>query len=202
MTIDRNTKVDVTNRKSCYTGYTIEDYNLQGGNLTRNFAPGETKTVTVSELQSLLSTEGGRVCFRDYLVIKDKEILDFLNNGNEMEPEYFYGDEDIKNIILNGSLDEFEDCLNFAPSGVVDRVKQLALELEMPDARKRKILFDKTGYNLDNNLIINRAMETDEEVDNTVSKNEKPQRKATGTKTRKANTPNPEYQPPQYEVIG
>lgn len=194
--IDRNTKVDVTNRKSCHTGYTIEDYNLQGGHLTRNFAPGETKTVTVGELQSLLSTEGGRACFNDYLVIKDKDILEYLTNGEEIEPEYFYGDDEIKHIILEGTLDEFEDCLNFAPAGVIDRIKQLALELEMPDARKRKILLNKTGYNLDNNIIINKAMNDDNDT-----ANDNPKPEETIGKKRKANKPNVNYQPPKYDVI-
>lgn len=203
MNIDRKTEVEVTNRKACTTGYTIEDYNLQGGHLTRSFAPGETKIVTVGELESLLATQGGQRIFDNYLFVKDQEILSYLNHNQEMEPEYFYSDEDIKNLILNGSVDEFEDCLNFAPVGVVERVKQLALQLEMPDHNKRKVLFEKTGYNLDNNLIINKAMADDTAAE--APQEEKKTRKI--QKTKKVTTTNtveanPDYVQPVYEVVG
>jgi len=36
-----------------------------------------------------------------------------------------------------GSLDEFLDCLDFAPEGVTDLIKTLAVELPLNDVAKR-----------------------------------------------------------------
>ena len=44
--------------------------------------------------------------------------------GVSPEIEYFYSDMQIKDLMLKGSDDEFEDCLQFAPDGVKDLLKK------------------------------------------------------------------------------
>jgi hypothetical protein len=48
-----------------------------------------------------------------------------------------------------GSLDEFLDCLDFAPVGVIDLIKRYAVALPLNDHNKRKAIKDKLGYDID-----------------------------------------------------
>ena len=82
------------------------------------------------ELRKLSYIPGGEVILREYLVIDNKEALDELLNGG-VEPEYFYTEDEIKTLLLTGSLDQLMDCLDFAPGGVIDLVKKYAVELKI-----------------------------------------------------------------------
>lgn len=163
--------VKVTNRNVGPTGYEIDD-----GRIRRRFEKGETKIVPYSELETLAVTPGGEKILRNYLVIDDETTLNKLNI--EAEQEYFYGEDDVKRILEEGSLEELEDTLNFAPKGVIEILKKKAIEIELPDIRKRKLIFEKTGLNIDNALMINEVMN---EEDSNEVKDEKPVRKATTT---------------------
>lgn len=147
--------VKVTNRNTGGTGYVLD------GGIHRSFNPGETKTIPLSELQALQFDKGGEKILRDYLIIEDKSALEALSM--EIEPEYFYTEDDIKEILLNGSLDQLEDTLNFAPKGVIDILKRLAVDLEVPDIRKRDMISEKTGLNISNAIMINHIMAEDDE---------------------------------------
>ena len=108
-------KVKVINRKgNGVVSYTIPDM----GNLQRVFQDGEEKIVTYEEVRKLSYIPGGQVLLNDYLVVEDKEVLKELNMFPEQE--YYYTREDIINLMQTGSLDEFLDCLDFAPEGVLN----------------------------------------------------------------------------------
>ena len=72
-------------------------------------------------------------------MIDDNETLDSLNMGNQ-EPEYFYTEADVKKLLLEGTLDQLEDALNFAPEGVLKLIQDIAVAIEVPDTRKRKMI--------------------------------------------------------------
>jgi len=55
-----------------------------------------------------------------------------------------------------GSLDEFLDCLDFAPEGVKDLIKNLAVDLPLNDVAKREAIFNKLGFNVDNAIRIKK----------------------------------------------
>ena len=80
-----------------------------------------------------------------------------------VEPEYHYTIKDIENLLLNGSLDSLLDCLDFAPEGVIDTVKDLAVKLPLNDMSKRKAILEKTGFNVTNAIqLIEQAKEGQE----------------------------------------
>lgn len=147
--------VKVTNRNTGSTGYVLD------GGIHRSFSPNETKMIPLSELQALQFDKGGEKILKDYLIIEDKSALEALYI--ETEPEYFYTENDIKEILLNGSLDQLEDTLNFAPKGVIDIIKKVAVDLEIPDIRKRDMISEKTGLNISNAIEINHIMTEDSE---------------------------------------
>lgn len=163
--LDKNTIIKVTNRSNGSTGYTIPDL----GNLRRSFQSGETKELTMEELRKLSYIPGGMFLLRNNLVLDNPEAIAELLN--EVEPEYYYTEEDIKTLLTTGTLAQFEDCLDFAPEGTINLVKKLSVELELNDVSKRKALLEKTGFNVTTAIEANQMDE--EEV-------------VTETKTRRA----------------
>lgn len=161
----------VRNRNAGSTGYGLDN------GFHRNFEHNETKKIPLSELVSLSYAPGGEYILKNCLVIEDKSALDYLNL--QVEPEYFYSEEDIKKILTDvnqESLDRLEDTLNFAPAGVIEMVKKLAVELEIPDVRKRNLITEKTGFNVNNSIQINHILAEGEDE---VAETQTPARKTT-----------------------
>ena len=178
--IDEKKIVRVTNRDNGHVGYRIPDMN----NLVRDFSANETKSITVEELKKLAYISGGPTLIRDYLIIDDAEVVKEVLG--EVEPEYYYTEEDVKNLLLHESVDALKDCLEFAPKGTVDLVKKLAIEMPLNDIAKRKAILEMTGFNVDAAIMVNE--ETKEESDNTqkvrrISEPVKEEVKSTGRRT-------------------
>ena len=51
--------------------------------------------------------------------------------------------------MVNGSIDEFLDCLDFAPPGVIDLIKKMSVSLPLADYQKKAALKTKTGFDCD-----------------------------------------------------
>ena len=156
--ISGNKLISVQNRNFGGTSYIIPDLN----NLHRDFQPNEIKQITFDELFKLSQTPGGEYIIQNYLIIHDEAAVNAILNG-EVEPEYFYTEKDIEDLLLNKDPDYLEDCLNFAPQGVIDLVKSMAVKLEVPDTRKRKLILEKTGFSVDNALHVNEVLNEEEE---------------------------------------
>ena len=152
-----NDLVKVQNRDNGSVGYTIPDLN----NLHRTYQPNETKSITMDELRKLSYVPGGMEILRNYLVILDDEAREEILS--DVEPAYYLTKDGIKKLLLEGSLDALLDCLDFAPSGVVDLVKDVAVEIELNDVKKRDAILNKTGFNVTNAINFNK--ETTDEVD-------------------------------------
>lgn len=153
--LDKNTLVKVTNRDNGSVGYSIPDL----GNLQRRFEAGETKEVTAEELRKLSYTIGGKVILDEYLIIHDKDLVAELLG--EVEPEYYFEENDVKELLEKGSLDALKDCLDFAPEGTIELVKKVAVETELNDIKKREAIQASTGFNVTSAIEVNR--ETSEE---------------------------------------
>lgn len=140
--MDNEKMIKVQNRDFGSVGYTIPDLN----NLHRTFQPNEIKTISFDELFKLSQVPGGDYIIANYLIIHDEEATKELLGI--IEPEYFYTEEDIVKLMTNGSLDEFEDCLNFAPKGVLELIKQIAVTLPLNDVAKRDLIQKKLNFNV------------------------------------------------------
>ena len=132
----------VKNRSASTVIYSIPEMN----NLRREFRPGEIKSVTGSELIQLSYRPGGRRIIENYLLINNEEVLDGLNM--EVEPEYKLDEAGVVKLLKDGSEDQLIDCLNFAPEGVKDLVKAVALAMPLNDLNKCKIIKDMLGYDV------------------------------------------------------
>ena len=140
--MDKNTLIKVVNKYSGVVGYGIPDLMLH-----RKFFPGETKEITYEELEKLSYQPGGETILREYLEITDKQVANKLLNKSP-EPEYYYSEEDVKRLMTSGTLDEFLDCLDFAPSVILDMIKTLAVELPLNDVAKRDAIKEKLNFDV------------------------------------------------------
>lgn len=149
--MEKTTLIKVLNRDNGSVIYSIPEMN----GLRRVFQAGETKEITFEELEKLSYIPGGMELLEDSLVILNNAQAVRLILGH-VEPEYSYSREDIIKLMKTGSLDEFLDCLDFAPEGVKDLIKNLSVELPLNDVAKREAIFNKLGFNVDNAIRIKR----------------------------------------------
>ena len=133
---------NVKNRSASVVVYRIPETNLR-----REWAPGETKRISFDELEKLTYQPGGRELIENFLQILNKEVTN--NLSVHTEPEYNMSEEQVVDLILNGSLDAFLDALDFAPIGIIDLIKSLSVSLPITDINKRRALKEKTGFDVD-----------------------------------------------------
>ena len=144
--ITQETMYNVKNRSSSMVVYRIPETNLR-----REFAPGETKRIPFGELEKLTYQSGGRELLENFLQILEEEVTTNLNVRRELE--YDMSEAQVRDLLLTGSLDAFLDALDFAPIGVIDLIKSMAVTLPLTNLQKRKALKDKTGFDVDKALM-------------------------------------------------
>lgn len=157
--MNKNTKIKVRNRSTGSVGYIIPDSN----NFRRKFAANELKELPFEEVQKLTYIPGGDYLLQHYLVIENIEARDEILGAVELE--YNYSEADVKNLLIHGSMDQLLDCLDFAPKGVIDLVKKIAINIELNDMRKREAILEKTGFNVTNAIFVNKETNEDNTED-------------------------------------
>lgn len=187
MLLDNNTVIKVTNRANSYVGYSIPESGVK-----RRFAPGETKEILLSELRQLQWVPGGSRILNHYLIMDNVDAVNELVYN--VQPEYYYTSEEVRALLMTGSLDQLLDCLDFAPAGVIQLVKDISVEIELNDVSKRKAIFDKTGFNVTKAIEINQ-LSAEPETENTelTARRAEPVVQAQPT-ARRAATPSAGYQ--------
>ena len=153
---------NVKNRSAGVATYKIPEIGVR-----RAFQPGEVKKISAEELEKLTYTPGGLALLSNFLQILDPEAI--AKVGLKPQPEYFMSEQDIVKLMLTGSQDEFLDCLDFAPPGVIDLIKKLSISLPLSDFKKRQALKDKTGFDCDAALR-HIEEEKEDEGENTILK--------------------------------
>lgn len=189
--IENSMTIKVTNRDNGSVGYSVPDLGVH-----RTFQPKESKEISAEELRKLSYLPGGDVIIKDYLIIHNEELLKELLG--EVEPEYYYSEDEVKTLLLSGSLEQLQDCLDFAPNGVIDLIKSLAVSLKIDNVSKRKAIQEKTGFNVTRAIEINE--ETEEEEEET-SKENNQGRRAAPISTKKEEAPQRRSAPPKYNVV-
>lgn len=153
--IEKDKLIKIGNRGGFRVGYQVPELNVN-----RQFTKREIKEVPFEELRALSFLNGGFEILKNHLIIFDEEAAAELLN-EDIEPEYYYTDKEIKYLLTEASLEELEDCLDFAPTGVIDIVKKMAIDLEIYDGRKKEAIQKKTGVNIDGAIKINHIAKED-----------------------------------------
>ena len=110
-------------------------YNIPDGNVRRTFSPLETKQISSEELQKLVYQPGGPELLAGYLVVEDKKLLAQLLGVPQ--PEYWLDEAGVVRMLTEASLDEFLDCLDFAPPGVLEMIQEKIQQLNQEIAENR-----------------------------------------------------------------
>lgn len=186
--MDKNKIIQVTNRENSTIGYLVPERGVR-----RIFNPRQTREVTFGELEDLSFLPGGDIILSEFLIIKDEEAIKELLPG--VEPEYFYTSEEVKKLLLEGTIDEFLDCLDFAPNGVLELVKDLAVSLPVNDMRKREAILDKLNFN------VTRAIEIKNTKFDGDSGEEVTEAKPVRRTTAAAASDKPERRASNYKVV-
>lgn len=140
--MDNNKVFNVKNRSAGVVGYNIPEEKIR-----REFAPGETKKISWYELDKLSYQPGGTRILEEFLQVYNEEVIQELNLHTE--PEYFMGEAEVIKLIRDGSIDEWLDALDFAPTGVLDLIKQMSVTMPLNDYNKRIALKQKLGFDID-----------------------------------------------------
>ena len=157
-------------------------YKIPEEGITRRFAPGEVKRISYEELLKLSYQPGGREMMANFLQIQSEGVPKSL--GIKTEPEYYMSEKDIVNLLKNGTTDQFLDCLDFAPEGVIELIKKFAVELPLDDYQKRQALKAKTGFDVDA-AVANSGLEPDAREEEKVK--QQVETPATGRRTAATN---------------
>lgn len=188
-TIKDDELISVRNRNNGETWYQLDN------GIVRTFQRDEIKKVPFKELVELSYSQGGQALLEESLVIENKDALASLNM--EVEPEYFYEDSDIRMLLFDGTYDEFADFLDFAPEGAIEIAKDIAVREEIPDVRKRDMLSEKTGLNINNAIMVNHIMDDEEKKEET-----KKERRVKGAETEtKSERRTVAPATPKYKVV-
>lgn len=184
----------VKNRGAGHVSYKIPEDGVR-----RSFAPGETKEISYAELEKLTFQPGGMVILTNYLQIMEQQAI--KNFGIKAEPEYHMSEADVAKLIKTGSLDAFLDALDFAPTGVIDLIKKLSVDIPLVDMNKRKALKEKTGFDVD--AALRHIEEEKEDTGSTILK-QTGERRVKAEAAPAGRRTNPEYAAPaapKYNVI-
>lgn len=139
---------DVVVRVRNLTDQTIA-YVIPELKVRRVFRDFETKEITAHELRQLWYMPGGARLLQDFLAVENKELAEeFGVSEDSFLHEYSWTLEDIKRVLLKGSIDELADALDFAPLGIIDTLVSQAIALELADMNKDRLIQEKTGHNI------------------------------------------------------
>lgn len=140
MTVSDNKVIQVRNLMNHQVTYLIEEDNIR-----RSFNPFETKNIKAGELRKAIFNHGTEVLFKNYLCVEDKELAAEFGISEDTI-EYWWTEDDIKNLLLKGSDDELLDALDFAPDGIVEMIVFYAIDLKINDMNRRTLIERSLGY--------------------------------------------------------
>lgn len=180
---------NVKNRSAGVATYKIPELGIR-----RSFQAGETKKISAEELEKLTYRPGGMALLANFLQILEPEAI--AKVGLKPQPEYYMSEQDIVKLMATGSLDEFLDCLDFAPPGVIDLIKKLSVSMPLADYQKKNALKAKTGFDCD--AALKHVMEEKEDDgENTILKTSGERR----VKKEEPAVPEGRRTAPKYNVV-
>lgn len=157
--LNNTDKIRVENRANAIVCYRVPE-----SKIIRRFVAGEVKEIEMGELRQAVQIPGTRRLIESNLIIHNKEAVnELLPNA---EPEYFYDKKDVDFLLERGTLDQLMDALDFAPDGVIELIKERAVQTELNDMRKREAILNAINFNVTGAIDIKRqAAETSTQIE-------------------------------------
>lgn len=157
--MDGNRKVSVRSRTEGSVAYKLDSLRV-----ARSWPKsGSVLQISIDELKELMVCPGGEYILRNLVIIEDEaariEIL-----GAEVQPEYNYTEDEIKYLLYEAEDNALLDCLDYAPVGVLELIKEFSLEKMPNTTAKIKAINQKLNINL--NKIIEMMRDDADEINN------------------------------------
>lgn len=116
-------------------------YRTPSTNVRRELPAGGSIKVSAGEIREMTYSKGCMELLRNYLQVCNKNLaLEIGVSEDSIENEYNWTINDIHKCLLEGSLEELEDAMDFAPEGIKESLLSEAVNLEIPDVRKREVI--------------------------------------------------------------
>ena len=161
-------------------------YRTPSTRVRRELPAGGSIKVTAGEIREMMYDKGCADILRNYVQICNKSLaLEVGVSEDSYENEYNWTFTDIKNCLLNGSIEELADAMDFAPDGIKEAILTEAINLEIPDVRKRDIISKAMNRDVSGMIINKRKIEEDNEP---AEKNKTATRRAATTTKRRTAT--------------
>lgn len=174
--------VPVKNMMGHEVGYTT----LSG--VTRRFAPHMTMNViTAGELRELSYMTGGLDFLKNYVQVLNTDLAQEFGISDD-DVEYNWTEKDIVAALTTSDIDVLLDALDFGPEGIVEELKNKAIELEITDGSRIQAINKRTGVDI--NAIIKNKHAYDEGKETAEEEAPKKRRssKSTSTSGRRRST--------------
>lgn len=177
--IDDSTIVPIRNIVDFETGYI-----LTSSGRSRRLMPNVTMRVTAGELRELFWQPGGAFLLQNFIHVGNKQLAQEFGVPADAI-EYDWTNEDIVNCLTKDDLDVLFDALDFAPAGIIESLKDKAVELEITDLAKIKAISEKTGIDISAAIKNKHAYDNDNaDVEDKKPKTRRTQSKTTTRKRR------------------
>lgn len=171
--IDDSELVPVKNMMRNEVGYTLSN------GVSRHFAPHMTIRIKASELRDLSYESGGLDFLRNYVCVGNADLAEEFGISNDLI-EYTWTEQDVVNALTTSDLDVLLDALDFAPDGILDELRDKAVELEIADGNRIAAINKRMGVDINNMIKNKHAYDT---VDTKSEEAPKQRRSSTAKKT-------------------
>lgn len=161
-------------------------YRTPSTRVRRELPAGGSIKVTAGEIREMMYDKGCVDILRNYVQICNKPLaLEVGVSEDSYENEYNWTLADIKNCLLNGSIEQLADAMDFAPDGIKESLLTEAINLEIPDVRKRDIISKAMNRDVSGMIINKHKIEEDKEP---AEKHKTATRRAATTTKRRTTT--------------
>lgn len=180
--VSDDTIVPIRNIVNCETGYI-----LTSSGHARRLMPGVVMKVTAGELRELYYQPGGSILLQNYIHVGNADLCREFGVPEDMI-EYNWTAADVKKALIDDPIEVLLDALDFAPQGVIEAIKDGAVEYEINDKSKIDAIAKKTGIDIDAAIKNKHAYDA---ANGDTNVTEKPkQRRTSSTTTRKRRATN------------
>lgn len=146
--IDDSEIVPVKNMMRHEVGYTLTS------GIARHFAPRMTIRVKAGELRDLSYESGGLDFLRNYVCVGNSNLAEEFGISNDLI-EYTWGEKEVVEALTTADIDVLLDALDFAPDGILEELRDKAVELEIADGNRIAAINKRMGVDI-NNMIKNK----------------------------------------------
>nr|DAF55227.1 MAG TPA: hypothetical protein [Siphoviridae sp. ctZHD14] len=191
--IDNAEIVPVKNLMSYQVGYKT----LNG--VSRHFAPHQVINITAGELRELTYERGGLILLQNYLQVGNQKLAQEFGISSDMI-EYNWTEKDVIDALTTSDIDILLDALDFAPDGIVEELKNKAIELEIADNNRIMAINKRLGVDI--SQIIKNKHVYDKTTDTDKAEQPKQRRSTTAktTTTRRRTTKKVETEKKEVET--